>query len=38
MSERKFLRGSVSKILGVDHVIEGGQINDVPVRKITKCY
>ena len=37
MSEKNFFRGdSVSKILGVDHVIEDGQIVDHSVRKITK--
>ena len=37
MSERKFFRGdSISKILGVDHIIEDGQIVDHSVRKIAK--
>ena len=38
MSERTFFRGhSISKILGFDQVVEGGQIVDHSIRKITKC-
>ena len=37
MLERTFFRGhSISKMLGVDHIIEGGQIVDHSIRKITK--
>ena len=37
MTERTFFRGqSVSKILGVDHVIERGQIVDLSIRKAMK--